>query len=69
MVGEMVLVEMRRMLSPDGLRLVVGWRGDVERESGPPKEVLDGSVLLSRTQDPTSGDDLQVKPKLYNTQH
>src|SRR5215210_371597 len=42
MVGEMALVEMRRMLSPHGLRLVVGWRGAVERESGPPNEVLDG---------------------------
>jgi hypothetical protein len=50
MVGEMALVEMRCMLSPHGLRLVVGWRSAVERESGPPNEVLDGSVLLSRTQ-------------------
>lgn len=54
----MALVEMRRMLSPDGLRLVVCWRGDVERKSSPPKEFLDGSVLLSRAQLPTSGDDL-----------
>ena len=49
-VGEIALAEMRRMLSLDGLRLVVDWRGDVERESGPPKEVLDDSVLLSRAE-------------------
>jgi hypothetical protein len=54
----MTLVEMGRMLSPEGLRLVVDWRGDVEREPGPPKEVLDGGVLLSRAQLPTSGDEL-----------
>lgn len=58
MVGEMTLVEMGCMLSPEGLRLVVDWRDDVEREPGPPKEILDGGVLLSRGQLPTSGDDV-----------
>lgn len=38
-IGETALDEMRRMLAPDGLLLVVDWRGDIERESGPPKDV------------------------------
>ena len=46
----MELAEMRRMPSLDVLRLVVDWRGDVERESGLSKEALDDSVLLSRAQ-------------------
>ena len=38
-IGETALDEMRRMLAPDGLLLVVDWRGDIERESGPPKDL------------------------------
>jgi ubiquinone/menaquinone biosynthesis C-methylase UbiE len=38
-IGETALAEMRRMLAPDGLLLVVDWRGDIEREPGPPKDV------------------------------
>jgi ubiquinone/menaquinone biosynthesis C-methylase UbiE len=38
-IGETALDEMRRLLAQDGLLLVVDWRGDLERESGPPKEV------------------------------
>lgn len=38
-IGEGALAEMRRLLAPDGLLLVVDWRGDVEREPGPPLEV------------------------------
>lgn len=38
-IGETALAEMHRMLAPDGLLLVVDWRGDIERESGPPKDV------------------------------
>ena len=38
-IGETVLDEMRRLLALDGLLLVVDWRGDVEREPGPPKDI------------------------------
>lgn len=38
-IGETALAEMRRLLSPNGLLLVVDWRGDVEREIGPPANV------------------------------
>ncbi len=38
-LGEGALREMRRVLRPDGFLLVVDWRADVERESGPPAEV------------------------------
>ncbi|MCA3749597.1 MAG: class I SAM-dependent methyltransferase [Rubrobacter sp.] len=38
-VGETALAEMRRLLAPDGLLLCVDWRSDVERETGPPREV------------------------------
>ncbi len=38
-VGETALDEMRRLLTPEGLLLVVDWRGDTEREFGPPREV------------------------------
>jgi cyclopropane fatty-acyl-phospholipid synthase-like methyltransferase len=37
-VGGTALLEMRRLLSAEGLLLVVDWRGDVDREVGPPKE-------------------------------
>lgn len=38
-VGEGALAEMRRLLRPGGFLLVVDWRADVERESGPPADV------------------------------
>lgn len=38
-VGETALAEMRRLLTPEGSLLVVDWRGDVEREMGPPANV------------------------------
>lgn len=38
-VGEGALAEMRRLLKPDGLLLVVDWRSDVDREEGPPQHV------------------------------
>lgn len=38
-VGETALEEMCRLLTLHGLLLVVDWRGDVEREFGPPKGV------------------------------
>lgn len=38
-IGETALAEMRRLLSSDGVLLVVDWRSDVEREMGPPAEV------------------------------
>lgn len=49
-VGETALAEMRRLLSPEGFLLVVDWRGDVEREMGPPRNVTfspaEGQELL-----------------------
>lgn len=38
-LGETALLEMRRLLAPGGVLLVVDWRSDVEREPGPPPEV------------------------------
>ena len=38
-IGETALQEMRRVLRPDGFLLVVDWRADVERDSGPSPEV------------------------------
>ena len=37
-VRENALREMRRVLRPDGFALVVDWRADVERETGPPAD-------------------------------
>ena len=39
-IGETALEEMYRLLAPDGFLLVVDWRKDVEREVGPPREVV-----------------------------
>ena len=38
-LGESALGEMRRLLAPDGFLLVADWRGDAEREFGPPQAV------------------------------
>ena len=39
-IGETALEEMHRLLAPDGFLLAVDWRKDVEREVGPPREVV-----------------------------
>lgn len=39
-IGETALEEMYRLLAPDGFLLIVDWRKDVEREVGPPREVV-----------------------------
>lgn len=39
-IGETALEEMHHLLTPDGFLLVVDWRKDVEREVGPPREVV-----------------------------
>ncbi len=38
-VGENALEEMRRLLSPEGLLLVVDWDAEIERDQGPPAHV------------------------------
>lgn len=49
-IGEGALGEMRRLLAPDGFLLVADWRGDAEREFGPPLGVTlgpeDGRKML-----------------------
>lgn len=38
-IGESALEEMQRLLSPEGFLLIVDWRGDIERDYGPPQDV------------------------------
>ncbi len=38
-IGEGALAEIHRLLKPDGFLLVIDWRSDVERDTGPPADV------------------------------
>ena len=38
-IGEEALAEMRRLLKPDGFLLVIDWRSDIQRDTGPPADV------------------------------
>jgi ubiquinone/menaquinone biosynthesis C-methylase UbiE len=38
-IGEEALPEIHRLLKPDGFLLVIDWRSDVQRDTGPPADV------------------------------